>query len=361
MITPVIFGILGEELSKQEVAFFQESNPAGFILFSRNIKSRQQLQKLTTHLKSLFKDRKVPIFVDQEGGRVARIKPPVSAKNFPAASYFSSLYKEDKKTAKCEVRQNYFELMSELNSLGVDSPCAPVCDIYHEGADNIVGDRSFGSDENQVVDLAKSAISGITDAQGIAIIKHIPGHGRAMVDSHLDLPVITESIDVLEATDFSVFKELASENCWGMVAHIIYKELDAENPVTISKKAVNYIRTDLGFSNTLTTDDICMYAMHGEIGQQHLILTKALELIKLEQNWRKDYAKKLKNLFGMEIFQLDETIIQDMLQKKLKEIEPYFLDNLAKTSKMALDAGIDLVMHCSGKMDEMQTIYNKLK
>ena len=314
MINPLIFGIASTELSKDEINFFVDNPCFGFILFARNITSKNQLILLTTSLKNLYPNREVPILVDQEGGRVARIKPSIGKKLYPAASYFSTLYDNNKSLAKSELHANYAELMFELKSLGIDSPCAPVCDLFFDDASNIIGDRSFGSTSEKVIDLCKSAIDGILESNGLPFIKHIPGHGRAKLDSHSELPVIDTKLDELINTDFMIFRELSSSfegTIFAMTAHVIYSCLDTKRPVTISKKSIEYIRNDIGFKGTLVSDDICMHALHVEITHK-------------------------------------------------ESLNKYFLENLAKVTKMSLDAGCDIVLHCSGNINEMRAVATAL-
>ena len=360
-VKPLIFGISGTSLTEDETKLFQENKVFGFILFSRNIDAKSQVINLTKSLKNLYPDRKVPIFIDQEGGRVARIKPPVIERTYPSAEHFSNLYEEDKMQAKHELKANYVELMSELRQLGIDSPCAPVCDILYKGASNVIGDRSFGNHADKVIDLCKAAISGIQHSGGIPFIKHIPGHGRAKVDSHFDLPIVDTSLNHLENSDFKVFRELASEKVWGMTAHIIYTTLDRKRIATTSPIVIDYIRSNLYFKNTLVSDDLCMYALHGIIGEKLALLKRVITLAKNEQNWKDKYSKRLKELFNIDTYQIGHPIIIEICQKKLLEIKPEFLESLSKVTTMTLRAGCDIVLHCSGDIEEMQAVCNAYK
>jgi len=315
---PIIFGISGKKLTDQEAAFFTANPVLGFILFARNIESQEQVIALNKSLKALYPEREVPILVDQEGGRVARLKPPVFKELHPTAQHFADLYQTNPAEAKASLENNYYQLSHNLKDLSFDSPCSPVCDLKIPGASNVIGDRSFGQDVKQVTELCKSAINGIKKAKGIPIIKHIPGHGRALLDSHLDLPVVNTDIETLEKTDFAIFKSLSGDkDLWAMTAHIVYNALDDKLPATLSKKAIDYIRQEIGFKGTLLTDDMGMYALHGEIGKKH---------------------RDLKNAANPD------------------QIKTEFIANLAKTSKMALDAGCDVILHCSGDIDEMNAI-----
>ena len=358
MTVPISFGISSTKLTKEEIDLFSEHKAAGFILFSRNIESKKQLLELTSVLKGLYPERKIPIFVDQEGGRIARIKPPIGARLYPSAEHFSNIYNEDRLRAKRELKANYIQLMSELKEFGIDSPCAPVCDLSFAGASDVIGDRSFGNTPEKVVDLCKSAISGIQHSGGLPFIKHIPGHGRAFVDSHFDLPVVDTSLEELEATDFKVFGELIGEKVWAMTAHIVYSSIDPLLPATISKRVVDYIRNNIGFKGKLVSDDLCMYALHGEIGKKRSTLKKVIELAQSNLVWREDYSKSLMELFDINTHQITNLEIIELCKKKLAESKTEFLESLAKVTRMSLDAGCDLALHCSGDIDEMRTICN---
>jgi len=360
MVKPVIFGISGTKLTDEEINLFKENEAIGFILFSRNIETKQQVKNLTYELKALYPNKETPIFIDQEGGRVARIKPPIAKKLFPSAEHFAINYESNKAQAKAELKQNYIDLMSELKEFGIDSPCAPVCDIRVDEASDVIGDRSFGASAEQVIDLCKSAIAGIEQAGGISFIKHIPGHGRATVDSHFELPIVSAPLSVLESTDFSVFKALASKNVWGMTAHIIYEALDPENTATTSPKVIEYLRTNIGFNGTLVSDDLCMYALHGAIGEKKSILKRVISMAKSGKEWKEKYSEKLETMFGFDADKMGNIIIIEQCENKLLEIKPEFLESLSKITKMTLDAGCDIALHCSGDLEEMQAVCKAL-
>jgi len=263
---PIIFGIQGTSLSDDEISFFTNHRPYGFILFSRNCASKDQILALTESIGNLFSNRKVPIFIDQEGGRVARIRPPIASKEYPPAKVFGLLAQgEGLETAKIATYHNYYDLMTELLSLGITATCAPVADLCFEGADLIIGDRSFGSGSYLVSELCEAALKGIENAGGQGVIKHIPGHGRASCDSHKALPRVDSSIAELELTDFRVFQLLANRAKIAMTAHIVYSALD-DKPATLSKIVIDYIRTKIGFTGILMTDDLSMKALNGDLG-----------------------------------------------------------------------------------------------
>ncbi len=359
--TNVIFGLAGTELIDEERKFFLKSKPLGFILFSRNVESREQIMALTRSLRELFPERKLLIFIDQEGGKVARIKPPIAEKLYPEAKVFADMYLIDKSKAKKATRENYSQIMAELKILGIDSPCAPVCDIFYEEADAIIGDRSFGGTPEQVIDLCTEAIAGINDQGGISFIKHVPGHGRADVDSHLDLPVVSTELQTLELTDFKVFKELSQKKLWGMSAHIVYNALDPKNPATLSTKVIDYIRNEIGFKGVLVTDDICMYALHGKIGQQKSLLRTVILLASQDREWKNKYQKDFEKLFVVDVSTKSNQEIIELCQKQQEVISLSFCQNIAKVTKESINAGCDIVLHCSADLQEMEAVYEALE
>lgn len=284
MLKKAILGISSFVLTTEEISLFREYKPYGIILFKRNCDTEQQLKELIHSIKQLSPESK--ILIDQEGGRVARLKKP-NFIEFPAANTLNTQEKS---------YDNYFIMGGYLKSLGIDMNCAPVADLYYPYADNIIGDRSFGEDALTVAKLALSAAEGLNDSGILPVIKHIPGHGRALVDSHLDLPVIDTDLATLEETDFAVFKQL-NHLPIAMTAHIIYKALDPELPITLSKTAIKYIRDKIGFKGLLITDDLNMKALKG---------------------------------------------------------------NLVDLAKQSINAGCDFVCHCNGNINEMRALLSVL-
>jgi len=202
---PVVFGIAGTSLTSEEIDFFKATNPCGYILFARNIESAEQLKNLTDSIRDVSNDENIPILIDQEGGRVARIKPPLM-NAYPALNTFGEVANSSLEDAEQQTYQNYKNLGRDLKKFGINFNCAPVADLYFENADRIIGSRSFGSDPEIVAQLCKKAMEGLRDAGVTPIFKHAPGHGRANCDSHLDLPIIDTAIDELHDTDFKVYK-----------------------------------------------------------------------------------------------------------------------------------------------------------
>jgi beta-glucosidase-like glycosyl hydrolase len=304
MTIPVIFGISGYELTDQEIELFSQNKVHGFILFSRNIQNGMQLKALTKSLLDLYPDEhheRVKIFIDQEGGRVARLKPPITSKLYPPAKFFADLYESGKiEESKILLYKNYYELTLDIKKYNIDSPCSPVCDMYYDYANEVIGDRSFGSKVEQIVELASVVIDSIKSAGGIPIIKHIPGHGRSVLDSHLALPRIDAKLEDLNKTDFEVFRRIAGLAEYTMTAHIIFDALDSKLPVTLSKEAIKFIRNDIGFKGLIMTDDLCMKALYENL-----------------------------------------------------DITP---ENVGKIALESLEAGCDILLHCNGDIKEIKEI-----
>jgi beta-N-acetylhexosaminidase len=291
---PIIYGLAGTEILEEEKQFFQKSGPVGFILFARNIKNKQQVKKLVSSLKELM-GGEVLILIDQEGGRVQRLKEPDWPK-YPPAQYFADLYQKDKNLAKKECYENFSQISQDLAELGINVNCVPLLDVSTAQTHDVIGDRTLGKDIKRIIDLAQVVCDACLDNGVYPVIKHIPGHGRATCDSHLDLPIINADLEDLQKQDFAPFKAL-KEQKFAMSAHILYSRIDDKLPATISPKLIDSIRNEIGFKNILMSDDISM--------------------------------KALKN-------------------------------DVATNSKLALDAGCDLILHCNGKMKEMMAINNNL-
>ncbi|WP_339741669.1 beta-N-acetylhexosaminidase [uncultured Maricaulis sp.] len=265
-VSAAIYGLSGPKLTTVEKAFFRDADPWGFILFARNIDGPKQLTRLTGSLRDAL-GRDVPILIDQEGGRVARLKPPTWRKA-PPAQVFGDLFEREPEAAIAAVRLNHRLLAHELRGVGVDVDCAPVLDLRIPGADDIIGDRAFGETPDIVALLGQAAMDGLM-AGGVApVIKHIPGHGRADADSHLALPRVTEEHGLLSETDFAAFRKL-NRAVMAMTAHIVYADIDPENPATTSPDVVgNVIRGEIGFDGFLMTDDLSMKALSGTFRQR---------------------------------------------------------------------------------------------
>lgn len=288
---PMIMGIAGTRISQEEERLFRDCPLLGFIIFSRNIETAQQVRDLAAHMREIV-GQDALVLIDQEGGRVARLRPP-EFPSFPPSAVFADIERRDGLEAACDaVYENYSKIGALLGGLGINVNCAPMVDLLFEGRHDIVGDRAFGGDPHKVARMGRAAMNAMAEHGVKSIIKHIPGHGRAMVDSHKALPRVEATLAELEASDFVPFKLLA-ECEMAMTAHIVYDALDADTPVTCSAKAVSYIRQEIGFEGALISDDISMHALRGPVGARAVA---------------------------------------------------------------ALDAGCDIILHCNGNMDEMREI-----
>ena len=261
----VIFGLEGKELSSDEKEFFKDVSPIGFILFARNVDSPEQVKVLVQELKAVV-GWNCPILIDQEGGRVTRLKPPHWRKS-PPMKVFAQMAEKDIKKAEQACYLNSKIIGKELLTLGINVDCAPVCDLLFDEAHDIIGDRSFGSDVDIVTTLAKKSAQGFLDSGVLPVIKHIPGHGRALSDSHLELPIVDATIEELNKSDFRVFKNLFNMP-WAMTAHILYKSIDSEKPATLSPSLINIIRNEIGFKGFLISDDLSIEALKGSFAER---------------------------------------------------------------------------------------------
>ncbi len=256
-----IIGINGLRLSIKEMKFFKNSNPLGVILFKRNIKNAQQIISLTNQIKDCL-GRDAPILIDQEGGKVARLRHP-NFTEYPPAKYFGDIAIENINKAITLVQNNYFSLGYELKKLGINFNCAPILDLYVHSANQVIGNRSFGSNPDIVANLAYEVCKSFKKAGIIPIIKHIPGHGRANIDSHIGLPVISTQTNDYEK-DLKPFKKLNNMPV-AMTAHIVLKELDDQAVTQSSIIIKNVIRNEIGFNGLLISDDVCMKALKGDV------------------------------------------------------------------------------------------------
>jgi beta-N-acetylhexosaminidase len=289
-----ISGCLGKALSASERAFFERCNPFGLILFRRNCETPEQLKRLTDDFRAAVGRRNAPVFIDQEGGRVQRLGPPSNAwRQYPPARAYGEAYARDPLSALRSAR-NVGRLMAEdLIAAGINANCVPVLDVPQPGAHEIIGSRAYSDRIEQIMALARAHAAGFADGGVMAVVKHIPGHGRAKADSHLELPVVDASLADLKAVDFPPFAAFADAPM-AMTAHVVFTALDKTAPATLSRKVISsVIRKEIGFRGLLMTDDLSMKALTGS------------------------YAEK---------------------------------------TTRALDAGCDLVLHCNGEMDQMEEV-----
>ncbi len=265
-VRAAIFGCEGLELTADERAFFRDANPWGFILFQRNCGSPDQLRKLTTSLRDAVGRANAPILIDQEGGRVQRLRGQWRAR--PAAASFGAISRQNPVAARDLAYDNARVMAEELRDLGINVDCVPCIDVPVEGSHDIIGDRAFARDPWVVAALGQAVIDGMLDGGVLPVIKHIPGHGRARADSHLELPVVNTPRAELERTDFAPFRALAHAPL-GMSAHVVYSDIDAAAPATASKRVVDeVIRGFIGFDGALMTDDLTMKALKGSLADR---------------------------------------------------------------------------------------------
>jgi beta-N-acetylhexosaminidase len=260
----VLFGCEGEGLAPEEERFFASANPLGFILFRRNCRSEGQLRDLVAALRASVGREEVPVAVDQEGGPVARLKPP-SWRLYPSAARLASL---PDPRAEEAVRLCARLMADDLERVGVTVDLAPVLDLAVAGADPVIGERSYGGDPRRVARLGEAASLGLLEGGVLPVMKHIPGHGRARVDSHHARPVVDAPRDELSRTDFAPFRALKEEP-WAMTAHIVFSAIDAAAPATFSPKVIaGVIRAEIGFDGVLLSDDLSMGALDGPIEER---------------------------------------------------------------------------------------------
>jgi beta-N-acetylhexosaminidase len=265
-VQAAIYGLAGTELSSEEIDFFRDAKPAGYILFRRNIETRQQLRRLTDAIRNLEGHDDVAILIDQEGGRVARMRPP-EWPAFPSGEAFDQLYQLAPSSAIEAARVNARALGLMLNECGVTVDCLPLVDVRQQGASDIIGDRALGSEPMQVSALGRAQLDGLASAGVIGVVKHIPGHGRALVDSHHELPFVAASDEEL-TIDLEPFERLRDASM-GMVAHVVYEAWDAQRPASQSPTVIHdIIRQRIGFDGFLMSDDSNMNALTGTPGER---------------------------------------------------------------------------------------------
>ncbi|SFI94188.1 beta-N-acetylhexosaminidase [Phyllobacterium sp. CL33Tsu] len=287
-----IAGTAGLKLTPDEIAFFRDERPWGFILFARNVSEPAQIEDLCAHLRDLVDREDALVLIDQEGGRVQRLRPPL-APNYPSGSALGALYRENEeeglRAAWLLSRLHAFDLLKR----GIDVDCLPVLDVPVEGANEVIGSRAYGKEPEIVTAMGRAAADGLIAGGMLPVMKHMPGHGRAFADTHHELPTVTTPFDALAERDFAPFRALA-DLPMAMSAHVIFSAIDPKNPATTSGKVVEeVIRGHIGFDGLLMSDDISMNALSG------------------------DYFDRTKAIFA---------------------------------------AGLDIVLHCHGIMDQMRAV-----
>ncbi len=267
MRAALIAGLSGEVLTADEHGFLRDVRPAGIILFARNCSNPDQIRMLVDAACAAISSDDVLVLIDQEGGRVRRLRPP-QWRELPAAAAFARLRDEDRRRGERAAWLAARLTAQDLRSVGINTNCTPVLDLKIAGAHDIIGDRAYGSTPAEVADLARAVAEGHMAGGVVPVIKHIPGHGRALADSHFELPVVDTSRTELSATDFAPFRALADMPA-AMTAHVVYSAIDPDLPGSASARVTaEVIRGDFGFDGLLMSDDLGMKALSGSFGER---------------------------------------------------------------------------------------------
>ena len=267
MTSAAILGCSGLSLSREEEAFFRDVRPWGFILFARNVETPDLVRRLVDQLRATVDRPDAPVLIDQEGGRVQRLGPP-HWRRYPPGRAYGELASNDPLLRREITRLGARLLAHDLAALGINVDCVPVLDVPVAGAHDVIGDRAYAKTPDGVALLGRAACEGLIAGGVLPVIKHIPGHGRAMADSHHDLPVVDTAYNELDAWDFAPFKML-SDMPLAMTAHVVYSAVDAKRPATTSKKAMRQvIRGAIGFDGLVMSDDLSMKALGGEFADR---------------------------------------------------------------------------------------------
>jgi len=262
-----IFGCSGTVLTAREAAFFRDVAPFGFILFRRNVESPDQVKALVEALRETVGRADAPVMIDQEGGRVQRLGPP-HWPVYPPGRVYGAVRSDDPLLAQAFARLGARLMADDLHRLGINVDAVPVLDVPQPGAHDVIGDRAYGTTADRIATLGRAAAEGLLAGGVLPIIKHIPGHGRAMADSHLNLPVVEASAEALSEVDFAPFRNL-SDMPMAMTAHVIYTAIDPRHPATTSRRVVRQvIRESIGFDGLLMSDDLSMKALSGTFAQR---------------------------------------------------------------------------------------------
>jgi beta-N-acetylhexosaminidase len=267
MVAALITGVAGTRLEPDERAFLRDALPWGLILFARNIADPAQVRALIADFRDVVGGDDAPVLIDQEGGRVQRLRPPHWPAYPPGAAY-GRLYDRNRETGLAAARLGGRLIAADLLALGITVNCLPVADVPIPGADDVIGDRAYGDRPDKVAAVAAAIAEGLMEGAVLPVLKHLPGHGRATADSHKKLPVVNADRETLARSDFAAFKRLAHLPL-GMTAHVVYTAFDAVEPATTSPTIIaDVIRTHIGFAGALMTDDIVMGALTGSMAER---------------------------------------------------------------------------------------------
>jgi beta-N-acetylhexosaminidase len=292
MARAFITGLSGTSIAAGERQFLREASPWGLILFKRNIDNPSQVHNIVDDFRSCVGRPDAPVLIDQEGGRVQRLAPPHWAA-YPSGAVYGQLYDRDRAAGIAAAKLGARLIAADLEALGITVDCLPLADLRLPGADAVIGDRAYGATPDKVAAIAAAVAEGLMEGGVLPVLKHIPGHGRATADSHKSLPIVRTDRTALEATDFAAFRALATLPM-AMTAHVVFTAIDALAPATTSATIISQvIREFIGFDGLLMSDDVSMGALSGSIGER---------------------------------------------------------------TRAALTAGCDIVLHCNGRLDEMQEV-----
>lgn len=274
-----ITGVLGLELSADEREFLRSERPWGFILFKRNVDTPEQVVRLVQELRNAVDRPDAPVLIDQEGGRVQRLRPP-HWPDYPPGAIFNRLYDIDPALGLSAARLSARLIAADLAELGISVDCLPLADVPVAGADAVIGDRAYGTDPAKVSLIARAVTDGLNQGGILPVLKHIPGHGRATADSHLRLPTVDTPKIELERTDFAAFRPLA-DLPMAMTAHVVFSGLDPAHPATTSATIIEQvIRDSIGFQGLLMSDDVSMNALAGSLAERtRAIVTAGCDMV----------------------------------------------------------------------------------
>jgi beta-N-acetylhexosaminidase len=266
MLAAFITALAGPELEPQEQAVLRATRPCGIILFARNVVDPQQVRRLSDAARAAV-GHDILVLIDQEGGRVRRLRPP-HWRELPAAAAYAKLYADDPAQARRTARLAAQLTAMDLRSAGINTNCVPVLDVPAPGSHDIIGDRAYGADPEQVAALGRAVAEGHMAGGVLPVIKHVPGHGRALADSHLELPVVSASLAEMERIDFATFRACADLPA-AMTAHVVYEAIDKAHPASTSARVIaDVIRGGIGFDGLLMSDDLGMQALSGSMGER---------------------------------------------------------------------------------------------
>lgn len=288
-VAACILGLAGTELTPEERRFFSDTQPLGFILFRRNIETPEQVKALVVSLKSLVAHEAL-ILIDQEGGRVRRLRPP-HWPDYPPASRFAEVTNDPSEEREM-VRLGARLMAHDLAELGINVDCAPVLDVPQPGAHDIIGDRAYGLTPQAVAVMGRACAEGLLAGGVLPVIKHIPGHGRAGADSHTDLPRVDTKFDELLKVDFYPF-QVNADMPIAMTAHVLYRAIDKRNPATTSRKCLKIVRDVIGFDGLLICDDLSMNALSGTLEKRARASLRAGCDVLLHCNGQMDQMKQI--------------------------------------------------------------------